>query len=416
MAEPREHSIDGFEFKTYNPQHAVPQDGQRKRTKPTDPDLDPTAEDDDLTPQHETRKDDMGFKTSAELEQFDVNSLTKSEVTAVVDDAKKRIEDKLFQLDPFLALRSALDYALWAGPDGWADGSYYNLVGQRLYLQMLSTLAKFKNLDLKTDLQPFDFDDDHFYCGLDMSYAVKERVSSTIDNLTCRRQDLRQRLEDIDGYMARSKRKHQLTEVGRNQLQESLEAVESELDRQIKKLLDYKGFLHELIEEQVHGVFNNKFEGSPLSNIQFEGAQEKGEQWDLEFNITLQEEFDPSQDRRFEINRGVATCTDESALHDAGERFRRKINIIKSVFEKFLNAKVEVVSDNKIRGTADNNKYMVTANATFKVSVPVASEEDISTVVNAISDVLSDLYDAEYGRLASRIGSTVSAWYDEQSR
>lgn len=399
------------------PKHLPPRLDARK-TKIVEEDSDLQDE-----PMIKTEKsDDFGFERTAAspLDVFDINDLTDKEQKELLDAANDRLDDKLFDIDPYLALRVALDYTLWYGPDGMAEGSWFNLIGHDLYDQLLADLGDKHGIDVYVNWErPFTARKDHRYLGLDLIQEGSFRTAGLIEDLVKRRDVFKVRVKNMDNYLTRVQRTQDQTALAKEQLQRSLQVIDEELELEIKKLTNYQQFLREALTRAVGDIFQDELGTSPLVRIKFQETNPQDEEtsdvWVLSFSVLLQELFDPKRDRRFDLtDDGSIVVSDvEGILNEAGERVKKKLSIVQRSFERFLGAKVDINSDNHIRGQIEDGKYRAFADFSFQVSVPVKDDADIKLITLAITDSLKDLTDSNWGRLANRVSTSLVSFYKD---
>lgn len=408
------------------PKHLPP----RKDTWKQDTVEDAAAEDEDLDmpKQYKTPKPDgdtpprwdLASKRgviAGKLDIFDVNDFTEADLREIVTSADEIVDPVTMKIDPYLALRIALDYVLWYGPDGLGEGSYYNLIGHNLYDELLASLADKHNLDVEVEIEPFKLRDDHLYQGLDLIEDARERVASVLDQLIMKRDQFQNRIRNMDQYLNRVQQGKEKTELVKVQMQESLEQINSQLEMEIKKLTNYQEFLKEALSKSIDEIFQNELGESPMVKIQFSklDPDEHEDTWVLAFTAVINEVFDPKLDRRFDLSEdGMVQVADaDSVLEEAGRRVKKKLNIIQHSFERFLRADVQVDSDNRIKGQVEENQYRAFAEFTFTVSVPVKDDADVKLITLSLADAIKDLMDANYGRLANRTASSPLQWYPD---
>ena len=368
---------------------------------------------------HKGEGDEGGalFRESS-VDLLDRNQLTDQDILDLVEDAKRRIDSTLLELDPSLAFRSALDLALSEADRKEEEFSPFDLVDPYLYSRILATLAGEYGFEVEQEgVEPSNGREVHL-TGIDLIEDARNRVSSIYFKLASRQRYLREQIANFDAYVQRLQQAPEQTEIVREVGRRGLVDLDQRINEELLKLSEYQRKLREALKREVDQVFQADLGVSPVVKIVFSDVMPTeavaGEDvWVLDFSVTLEEVFDPKIDRRIELSpTGEIISGDVDALlREAGNRIRRKLNIIRHCFEKFLGGQIDVDSNNTLYGSATSGMYRAFAKFQFRINVPVKGVESIRLITVAIADALEDLMNAEYGRLASRSRSTLADWY-----
>lgn len=353
---------------------------------------------------------------AATVDLLQPNRLTPADHDQVVVEARQFVDPVLLRLDPSLALRAAIDHALHALDKQEEIFSPFEMADPHTYSQMLANVAREYGMDVRVDgIAPAD--PTPHLTAIDLLDDARQRTAALRADLASRHRHLREQLASFDAYVQRVMDGHPSTIV-QQQARDSLQVIDDRMQRELAYLTDYERMVGDALRREIDRVFEQQFGASPLASITFGGATHDGpDQWALDFDVSLEEWFDPALDRRVALDdRGRVVADNlDSLLLEAAQRVQRKLLIVRRCFERFLGARVEITSANTIHGATVNGRYRAFARFGFRVWVPVKDEVGSRLVAAAVADALRDLWDANYGRLAARIRSSPVEWYKEET-